>query len=260
MQRYWLKCLGVGDGFPSADRNHSAFLYRLRSSAFLLDCGEPVSRSFMASGLDYNLVDQVFLSHLHFDHIGGFFMFIQSLWLSGRTKDLSVHAPAEGIEPFRQLLRAACIFDELLPFRLQFEPLRSSRPVKAGAARVTPFATTHLSRLEAAFRSKHAQAYEAFCFLIETDDCRIAHSADIGAVEDLRPVLEKPVQLLVCELAHLYPEALFGFLRDRPIERICFVHLSNAWRARRSELQALAKDTLKTVPVSFADDGDEFSG
>jgi ribonuclease BN (tRNA processing enzyme) len=260
MQRFLLNCFGVGDGWPSAERSHSAFLYRFKTSALLVDCGEPVSRTFKASGLDYDLIDHLFLSHLHFDHVGGFFMLIQSFWLEGRKKELHVHAPADGIGPLRETLRAGCLFDELLPFRLRFEPLKTSQAVEAGQTRVTPFPTTHLSHLRDLFRAKYPQAYEAFCFLIESDDCRIAHSADLGAAEDLAPLLEKPVDLLVCELAHMDPEELFPFLRARPIGRICFIHLSRDCRGRLGEVQALAKDMLKPIPVSFAEDGDEFGG
>ena len=45
-----LKCFGVGDGQACADRNHSAYLYTASGTALLVDCGEPVSRSFKASG------------------------------------------------------------------------------------------------------------------------------------------------------------------------------------------------------------------
>ena len=123
MHQFSLKCFGVGDGWPSAERYHSSFLYRLQDRAFLIDCGEPISRSFKASGLDYNLIEHIFLSHLHFDHVGGLFMLIQGFWLEARKRALTVHAPSDGILPLRQLLHAGCIFDELLPFPMRYQTL-----------------------------------------------------------------------------------------------------------------------------------------
>src|SRR3954468_20302808 len=104
MGKFALKCFGVGDGWRCADRNHSSFLYRFGQTNFLVDCGEPLSRSYKTSGLSYDAFDRIFISHLHSDHTGGFFMFLQGLWLEGRTKALPVHMPTDGIKPFQQML------------------------------------------------------------------------------------------------------------------------------------------------------------
>ena len=87
----------------------------------LVDCGEPVMQSLKKRGIGPDAIDRVFLSHLHSDHLGGFFMLIQGFWLGKREKPLTVHLPAEGLEPVRRLLRAAYLFDGLLPFDLHFE-------------------------------------------------------------------------------------------------------------------------------------------
>ena len=88
-----LTCLGTGDGHPSADRNHSAFLYRIGDAKLLIDCGEPVTRRLLACGVELDEIDRVFLSHLHFDHIGGFFMFIQGCWLRDRQPCMNMKKP-----------------------------------------------------------------------------------------------------------------------------------------------------------------------
>ena len=253
-----LRCFGVGDGWPCAERNHSSFLYQLEGRCFLIDCGEPISRSFKASGLDYNLVDHILLSHLHFDHLGGFFMLMQGFWLEGRTKELRVHAPTDGIAPMRQLLDAGCIFDELMPFRTRYEPLQAGQPITLGAIRITPFPTTHLWGLRRLFQDKYPQRYEAFSFLIETPRARIAHSADIGAVQDLAPLVEKPLDLLVCELAHVDPEELFRFLQVRPIKRILFIHLARECVERFAALEKLAQDLLGPDRIGWPSGGQEF--
>jgi ribonuclease BN (tRNA processing enzyme) len=257
MHRFTLKCFGVGDGWPSADRGHSAFLYRLNGCSVLIDCGESISRSFKASGLSYDLIDDVFLSHLHFDHVGGFFMLVQGFWLERRAKPLTVYAPEDGIPSLRQMLEAGCIFEELLPFRLQFKPLKLGQSVRIGSTQVTPFLTSHLAHLQKMFQAKYPQQFAAFCFRINTDSVRLAHSADIGAPEDLEPLLDGPVSLLVCELAHVHPQELFAYLQGRPIKRICFVHLGRECRQRLGEVKALAARMLPDIQLSFPDDGAE---
>ncbi|MBI3192591.1 MAG: ribonuclease Z [Pedosphaera parvula] len=248
----------MGDGWPCADRNHSSYLYRLGKTTLLIDCGEPVSRTFRATGLDYDLIDHVFLSHLHCDHIGGFFMFVQGLWLQQREKDLPVHLPEYGIQPIRNLLDASMIFDELLGFRLQFKPLQSGRTVKAGGVRVTPFPTSHLESLRLRYQAKYPHSFEAFSFLLETGGVRIGHSADLGAPEDLEPLLRKPLDLLVCELAHFKPKDIFRYLHGRPIKQIVFIHLTRHYWDTLEEIRALGRNMLGGIPFAFANDGQEF--
>ena len=132
MDEFSLTCLGVGDGTASADRNHSAYLYRLGPVCFLLDCGEPVSRSFEGSGLSYDTIDRIFLSHLHSDHVGGLFMLLQGFWLEQRQKELTIHLPKDAIEPVSRMLVAGYLFPEVLPFRIHFEPHVAERPARQG--------------------------------------------------------------------------------------------------------------------------------
>src|SRR5262249_36368995 len=159
---------GVGDGWPSAERGHSSFLYRFEQMTFLIDCGEPISGSYKASGLDYNLIDRILVSHLHFDHLGGFFMLMQGFWLEGRTRELTVHMPSDGISPTRQLLQAGCIFDELLAFSVSYQPLDSNQVITSRDVLITPHPTTHLSWARGTFQAKYQQKCEAFSFLIES--------------------------------------------------------------------------------------------
>jgi ribonuclease Z len=248
----------VGDGMACADRNHSSYLYRFAETALLFDCGEPVSRSFKATGLDYDTIDRIFLSHLHSDHVGGFFMLMQGFWLEPRRKELVVHLPADAIEPLRRMLSAAYLFDELFQFRLRFEPLREGNAVAQGQVRVTPYRTSHLETLRKSFQKKYPGDYAAHAFLIETEKVRIVHSADLGAPGDLEPLLTRPVDLLVCELAHFQPKDLFGYLKGRDIQRIFFVHLGRWHWDKLTETRRLAMKTLSGMKVSFARDQQVF--
>ena len=259
MHPFSVKCFGVGDGWPCPDRNHSSFLYRFGRVTLLIDCGEPISGSFKASGLDYDSVDRIFISHLHCDHIGGFFMLMQGFWLEQRQKDLTVHMPRDGIKPCRLMLDAACIFDELMAFRMKFEPLKAGEPVVVHNVRVTPYSTTHLENLRQTFQKQYPQDFAAFSFLMESDRLRVAHSADIGAPEDLAPLLVKPLDLLVCELAHFRPEDLFRYLHGRDIKKLVFMHVARRHWESIEETRALAAKMLPDIPFSFAHDREEFT-
>jgi ribonuclease BN (tRNA processing enzyme) len=257
MGKFALKFFGVGDGWPCGDRNHASFLYRLGDVSILIDCGEPISRSYKASGLDYDLVDRIFISHLHSDHIAGFFMLMQGFWLEQRKKDLPISMPGDGIEPFKNLLHAGLIFDELLQFKMKFEAIKPNKPVATGDCNVTAFRSTHLEQLRRAFQKKYKQNFEAFCFLIEKGLMRIGHSADIGCPEDMEPLFKKPLDLLVCELAHFRAEDLFLYLQGKAIKRIVFTHVGRPYWEDLKKTQKLASKMLQDIPFSFARDNQE---
>lgn len=255
-----LTCLGTGDGHPSVERSHSAFLYEGGGATVLMDCGEPVMRNLKQRGMSPDAIDRVFLSHLHSDHLGGFFMLIQGFWLGKREQPLTVHLPAEGLEPVRRLLRAAYLFDGLLPFELRFETWQDAAPVSLGGLTVTPHCNTHLEWLRENYQSKYPdQAFEAFSFTLEANGKRAAHSADIGQLSDLDVLLAQPLDLLVCELSHLEPADLFEYLAGRSIGRVVFTHVSQRhWRGETA-LRELADKQLGNLPHVFAVDGEEIS-
>lgn len=239
-----LTCLGTGDGRVSADRGHSAFLYELAGAKLLIDCGEPVSRRLKASGVDANALDRIFLSHLHCDHSGGLFMLMQGMWLDRRQRDLTLHLPAEGIEPIRAMLHAAYIFDDLMEFTPAWEPLAAGQTVAVGGARVTPHPTTHLNSLRDAFQTQHPQPFEAFSFVLEGGGLRLGHSADIGDLTDLDPLTTEPLDLLMCEMAHCEPVALLDYLAEREVKQVAFTHVHQKHQPQIDALRAVAEGKM----------------
>jgi ribonuclease BN (tRNA processing enzyme) len=258
MSKTSVTCLGVGDGWTCADRNHAAFLYRFGRQTLLVDSGEPVDGSLKAAGVAHQSLDAILFSHLHSDHVGGFFMLVQGLWLNRRTRDLPVYLPGGGIRPVRALLNTVLLFPELMQFRLKFNAWKANRSISVGTVRVTPFATTHLAALKERFGKRYAVDYSAFGFLFESGRQRIVHSGDLGRVEDLEPMLAKPVDLLVCELSHLAPETLFDYLRGRKIGNLVCVHLSDEQWRRKARVRRLARRLLPGIAVSIARDGETF--
>lgn len=259
MQHHSVICFGTGDGAPCEGRNHASFLYRLGKTTILVDCGESVDRSYKAGGLSYEQIDAVFLSHLHSDHVGGFFMFMQGMWLEGRRTPLKVYLPGKAIKPLRQMLNTVFLFDEIFPFRLEFVPLEEKKVVKVGDARIMPFYTTHLERTRARFGKKYRADFSAYCFLIEHKGVRVGHSADLGKPQDLEPLVTNPLDLLVCELSHFSPREIISYLQSRPVDQIAFVHIGRVYRKELPALRRLARKQLPNTRCHFPDDGDELS-
>ena len=83
---------------------------------------------------------------------------------------------------------------------------------------------------------------------------RIGHSADLGSPQDLEPLLAKPLDLLVCEVAHFKPEELFAYLKGRDIKRIVFTHVARYHWERLEQTRRLAAQFLPGTSFSFPRD------
>lgn len=142
-----IRCLGVGPGWPCAERNGSSFLYDWNGARWLCDCGEPTAHRLKAAGIPLESIDQVFISHLHFDHIGGLFMFLQGCWVEHRARPLTIRLPGHGIPAIREMLRQGFIFPALLPFPIDWRAWEDEPSVNLAGVGVTVHPTTHLARL-----------------------------------------------------------------------------------------------------------------
>ena len=250
-------CLGVASGWPSGDRRHSSYIYRLGGAQVMIDCGEGASGAYGGRGFLPDDLDHIVFSHQHSDHVGGFSMLMQGMWVNQRRKPLVIHAPSKAIPALRAWLEATLLFDGLLGFPIQWRPLIPGETVAMGELRLTPFLTSHLAALERSFGDQHpGTSFEAFSFLLEGDGRRVAHSADIGAVSDLEPVLQRPLDLLVCEVAHVEDAELFDRLRGASLEELVLIHLEQPLWENRDALRQRAEERLPGVRVRVAMDGE----
>jgi len=240
----FVHCLGVGSGWPSAVHHYAAHLIRLDGGTILCDCGEPAAAQLKRSGLSFEEADAVWISHMHVDHFSGLFALLQSAWLEGRARPLSVHMPGHAIEAVKRMLVQGLLPPELLPFPLRLRPIRAGETVLSGTIRIAAWRTSHLDELKATYPKEFPRDAEAFCFLFEAGGKRVGYSGDIGRPEDLRPLLLRSPDLLLCETAHCEPEALLSFLKLFPVHRVALVHLGREQAARPEALRRLADKTL----------------
>ena len=212
-------------------------------------------------GVDFNAIDAVIITHTHSDHVGGLPMLIQSMWLEQRTRPLPLWMPRRAIRPLQEWLRTCYLFDEQLPFRIQWRPLTETPTRVSGRSESEPcdFART-ARRISTTpvpeFKKKYPQVgFDAFCLCLEGGGKRIGYSADLGSPQDLRPLCAKPLDVLVVELAHFHPDRLVDFLQPCDIRHVIVTHMSRAVRARLREVKARLR-SLRPKKITYAGDGD----
>lgn len=105
--------LGSSAAVPSPGRVPSCFAVKT-GSTFLFDCGEGAQRQMMKYAISYAKVDNVFLSHLHADHVIGVVGLAQTLNIQERKEPLRFYGP-KGTKDFLDTLFS------LKPFRFDYD-------------------------------------------------------------------------------------------------------------------------------------------
>lgn len=109
--------LGSASAKPTIQRHPSAQVINIHEQYYLMDAGEGVQQQLVRYGINPLKLREVFISHLHGDHVYGLFPLISTLGLYGRRTPLRVYAPA----PFGEMLEAHLrLFDQELPYEVEW--------------------------------------------------------------------------------------------------------------------------------------------
>lgn len=99
-----LHLLGTGASLSGPGRTTTMLAADHEGSIVLVDCGgDPIER-LISAGLDPRAIDLLILTHAHPDHLCGFPLLMQKLWLAGRGRPLDVLGPHDALDTARRLL------------------------------------------------------------------------------------------------------------------------------------------------------------
>ncbi|QPA29952.1 ribonuclease Z [Thermaerobacillus caldiproteolyticus] len=94
--------LGTGAGVPAKERNVSAIALQLleeRGATWLFDCGEATQHQILHTSIRPRRIENIFITHLHGDHIFGLPGLLGSRSFQGGDTPLVVYGP-KGIQSF----------------------------------------------------------------------------------------------------------------------------------------------------------------
>ncbi len=152
-----LTVLGSSSALPTLKRFPSAHVLNAHERLFLIDCGEGTQMQLRKCRIRFGKINNIFISHLHGDHIFGLYGLLSTFNLMGRENTLSLYAPENYLPMLNSHLSD---FDINLNYEIDFVPLRGKDPVKIYEDKhltVTSFPLKH--RIEAfgfLFREKPA--------------------------------------------------------------------------------------------------------
>lgn len=192
--------LGTGSANAGPDRTTTMLALEHAGHTVQIDCGGDAVLRMMRAGLDPVALDALVLTHEHPDHISGYPLLIEKLWLMGRRAPIDVYGPAETLEKAEALfvLFNTKHWDGLPERRLHPVDLEDGTPVlDLDGLRLTAWPVDH--------------PVPTIGLRIEADGMTVAYSCDT-AKSDTVVGFSRGADLLLHEatgsLAHVHSSAL----------------------------------------------------
>ena len=87
----------LGTGAAASDPHRTTVMIAATNgrSSILVDCGGDAIQRYLEAGLDLDTLDALIITHEHADHVSGFPLLVEKLWLHQRSAPLPIY----GIEP-----------------------------------------------------------------------------------------------------------------------------------------------------------------
>lgn len=96
--------LGSAYSVPGPYATNTHFLLETPKRVLLVDCPADVLPRLWRLGLSHESVTDLVLTHFHPDHVSGLALFLQNLWLLGRTAPLTLYGPEDTLQRAEALL------------------------------------------------------------------------------------------------------------------------------------------------------------
>lgn len=217
--------LGTGTPFPRRGQAGACILVEAGpEDKFLLDCGPGAPQNFTSLEIPFPLVEKIFLTHHHMDHIGGLGHFWIGGWTYGRREPLRIWGPpgtADICAHYREIYgwdieTRRRVFDTLDGSELDATEYGEGLFFEEGGVRITAFEVVHTPPHNTfGFRIEYGG--RVLVFSGDTKKCQslIDHSqgADVLIHEAFPPVdvyaakAGRPVELasIIAEQVHTSP-------------------------------------------------------
>jgi len=132
--------LGTSASMPTARRAPAGLLLRRGGERLLFDCAEGTQRQLQRSAVGLPEIEEIFLTHLHADHVLGLPGMLKTFALRGREEPgLTVYGPPGVRELFGHLRP----FLGRLPYRLTLVETPPGEVLERGDYRLETFAVDH---------------------------------------------------------------------------------------------------------------------
>lgn len=246
--------LGSSSGMPSPTRSCASLFFQTERQSFLLDCGEGTSFSLLRSKIDPLLIDSIFVSHAHVDHLGELFLLIQMMYLLKRRAPLNVYLPGEAIPGVEGFLNTCYLFPEKVNFRLSILPIASGFQIQQAGISIEAHPNQHLAgNQKVVDELRLANRMQSFCFTLNLTGKKIVYSGDIESTRDLEEIVQD-ADILITECVHPSLTELLSLVSEKGVKSAFLTHIPQELEPRQEEIKTWAR-RMGFENLSFAFDG-----
>lgn len=242
--------LGTADVRPRSDANCSSTMLEIGDAIYLIDAGAPVNELLLQRGKNPEHIKGIFVTHGHCDHFEGVIPLLSRCYHIYPKASMEIVFPNEMQAEALQRCCEAFYHGKAFPAdRLRFVIPRERETAVMYDDGVLKATYIPVSPNEG---TPH------FSILIEAEGKALLFTGDLseGLRDDDFPrvAFERPLDLIVCEYAHVLSQHLDPCIEKCLAKHICFNHYAG-WR--RDELAAVCADPKYKIPLRAMRDGDE---
>ena len=237
--------LGTGEAFDENNPNNSSLIISEKTN-LLLDCGFTTPHELWKHNNDQNLLDAVYISHLHADHYFGFPALVMRMWEEGRVKPFTVICQEDISKKIMETAYPG--FLQKFNFEIKFQKAEISKEIK-------------LNDLELSFsETKHSGRNLAV--RIKSDGKSICYSGDGDFTEETRELYKNSD--LVIQETYLYDENKIGhatitdtikMAEENNIKCLALTHINRNARQEVIDKKPSSEKVKVIIPKPF----DEYS-
>jgi ribonuclease Z len=201
--------LGTGGPRPDPGRQGPATLVEVAGLRLLFDAGRGVAIQLAKADTSLHEIDAVFLTHHHFDHIGGLGDLLMSAWNIGRARPLNVYGP----KGTRRIVDT--LFDQIYASDIRFRMREAGRldapvvhpsevfrayDIKAGVIESSETLVLEAGRVEhgGSALGLDSDQWDAVGYRIEGDGRSVCIAGDAVAGHDLGRLAREVDALVIC--------------------------------------------------------------
>jgi ribonuclease Z len=118
--QFSLRILGSSSALPTSTRMPTAQVVMYNETPYLIDCAEGTQMQMRKYSVPFGKLKNIFISHMHGDHIYGIFGLLSSFNLLGRKQDLHIYGPEKLKELYETVLK---LNNDELKFKIKFHAL-----------------------------------------------------------------------------------------------------------------------------------------
>jgi ribonuclease BN (tRNA processing enzyme) len=160
----------------------TASLLELGGKTIVVDCGLGVTRGIVDAGLSLKMLDAVFVTHLHSDHLIELGPLLHTAWTAGLATPVKVHGPAGTGHYWRRFCQA-------MEFDIETRIADEGRPDVRELVELAEFSEGMVTENDGlkvtALRVDHPPVAECFALRFEHGGRSIVFSADTAYFEPL---------------------------------------------------------------------------